>query len=111
MTTVRPSSFPVFDSRDGDPPYTVSSFVNGRPVDFLRPIPDPFVNYRVTTVWGWRDRLRILFGRPTVVVVAVGASAPVIEAVLELDGNYRGAPGSARRMEADAEVDVALHRL
>jgi hypothetical protein len=98
----------VFDSRRDDLPYYLSIRVNGKAVDCRRPMPDPFHNTTLTTRFGWRDRLRILMGRPVTVCVSVDATPEVVEGVLELDENYRSQPGSQRRREADAELHAAL---
>ncbi len=101
----------MFDSREADLPYFLTTRVNGKAIDFYKPMADPFHNTTVTTRWGWRDRLRILFGKPTVVTVSVDATRAVVEAVSELDANYRGATGSERRRQADAEIDRALRKV
>jgi hypothetical protein len=99
---------PVFDSRSEPDQYHVSSSVDGETIEFMRSIPDPFVHHRLTIRPTWAGRLRVLLGRPVMVEVSIGGSRKVVEAVLELDGNYRGTPGSARRAEADVDLRAAL---
>jgi hypothetical protein len=98
----------VFDSRKDASPYFLTTSVNGNTVDWRKPMSDPFHYTKLTTKFGWRDRLRILVGRPVTVCVSVHATPAVVEGVLELDENYRGQPGSQRRREADAELHAAL---
>jgi hypothetical protein len=102
---------PVFDSRTDELPYDLTVFVDDESITFRQPMPDPFHNTMVHIKPKWHTRLRLLFGGETVVEVSVGATHDVIEAVCELDANYRGETGSARRAEADAKLHQALGEL
>lgn len=46
-TITRRSIEPTYDSRETGPRYHVSSTVDGRPVAFMEPIQDPFVNHTI----------------------------------------------------------------
>jgi hypothetical protein len=102
---------PVFDSRTDELPYHMTTYVDGEVITFRQPMPDPFHNTTVHIKPKWRTRLRLFFGGETVVEVSVGGSHDIVEAVLELDANYRGETGSVRRAEADAELHQALGEL
>jgi len=58
-------------------------------------------------VRGWRNALRVLFRRYSV-TVTVGGDVERVEQVLELDSDYLGAPGSARRDRWDTELNARL---
>jgi len=102
------SQKPVFDSRVDGLQYWVTTFADDKPIGVCESIDDPFVSQTVTTHFAWRDRLAILFGKEWVVRVNVGGTRKITEAVLELDDNYRGEPGSERRAECDAQLHQAL---
>jgi hypothetical protein len=103
-------SDPVFDSRNDELPYYVTTKVNGVVADFRKRMHDPFHHTVVSTRFGWWDRLRILAGMPVTVQVCVEAEPEVVEAVCELDANYRGKAGSTRRAEYDERIRAALSR-
>lgn len=90
------------------PAYYLTTAVQGKTVDWRKPMADPFVTGRLTTRFGWRDRLRILMGRPIVVEVSIDGSPETVEAVLELDDDYLGAYGSERRRAWNERVNAAL---
>lgn len=97
----------VYDSRETGPRYTVTTRIGIRTIEFEKPADDPFVRHAVTVCW--KDVLREwLHGRPVRVTTLIGGDSDVIEAVSELDGNYRGKAGSTRRDEADAEIRAAF---
>lgn len=106
---MRASIAPTYDSRETGPRFSVTSRVDGRTIS-VTSMPDPFMTHRVTV--GWRDLLRGLLRRRRLeVVVMVDAPPDLVEDVLELDENYTGQPGSARRAEWDAQVGRALRDL
>lgn len=88
-------------------PYTLEIRENGRPLDD-RPMPDPFHTTMIRPR-GWRV-LRDVLLRRYEIVVRVGADRETVERVSELDPDYKGAPGSKRRAEWDAELEGALGR-
>lgn len=74
---------PTYDSQETGPRYWVTSTINGRPVAFQQPLPDPFVRHTVRVCL--LDLLRgILRGRLTV-EVTVGGDPEIMDDVLELD--------------------------
>lgn len=78
----------LYDSRQTGPRYHVTTRVNGQTVQFQHRIEDPFVRQTVTV--GWRDILRSLLHRRSLVVeVLVDGDREVIDAVIALDENYR----------------------
>lgn len=106
--TEQPESRAVYDSRETGYAFNVTYRLGDRTITFQEPIPDPFGRFTLNV--SWRDRLKSLLRRDMPVTVLVGADHVVIEAVLELDANYRGEPLSARRRESETEVRKALRR-
>lgn len=87
--------------------YTITTRVDGHSVeDDPRPLDDPFVRHTIRPC-GWRTALSVLFRRCEIDVI-VGAHRDQVERVLELDPEYLGAPGSARRAEWNASLQSAL---
>ena len=86
--------------------YTVVTRLNGRRI-CARKIPYPFARHTVhISLW---DTLKGLL-RGLTVEVTVSADRDTEEAVLELNPDYRGLPGSERRKQCDAEMNEALGR-
>jgi hypothetical protein len=86
MTELKPSVRATYDGRETGPRYWVTTTVDGKPLSFRTPIEDPFV--RQTVAVGWRDLLRnVLRRRSLVVEVTVGAGIEAMHDVLELDEN------------------------
>lgn len=104
----RPSALSEWDSRETGDRYHVSSWVDGKVVEFQKPIPDPFVRHTITVGFSLWDRLRNLFSREMTVCVSVGGDHDAMEAVLELDANWIGGYGSRRREEHQQEMHRAL---
>lgn len=99
---------PIYDSRETGPRYHVTSQIEDETIAFQVPSEDPFI--RQTVRIHWRDLLSHLlhFRRFLTVTVIVGADLDVMEAVLELDGNYLGPPGSKRRREFNEQLGKAM---
>lgn len=104
----RQSIQPTYDSRDTGPRYNVTTEIGDRTIEFRKPIDDPFVSQTVHI--HWRDLVRHLLGlrRFLTVTVRVNGDRDVIEAVLELDANYLGLPGSQRRTAFNQEINDTL---
>lgn len=105
MTRQRASIQPTYDSRETGPRYHLSTFVNGRTLDWEKPLDDPFVTTVVTV--GWPDLLRALLRRRLTVRFQVNADRDLIEDVLELDANYLGI-NCTRRAEFNGQIQRAL---
>ena len=56
---------------------------------------------------GWRSALAVLLGRHELRLM-VNAEPALVERVLELNPDYKGARGSLRRQQFDAEIQAAL---
>jgi len=106
---------PTYDSRKTGPPYTVTTRVGDRTIEFEKRIQDPFVRQTVTI--GWPYLLRGLLRRRLVVTVIVGGDRNVIDDVLELDAEWLGVnstrrdeftAGAFRSFAVDAELDEML---
>jgi hypothetical protein len=97
----RVSIKPTYDSRETGPRYSITTTINGRVLEWQKPIEDPFVRQVVHV--GWRDLLRGLLHRDLVVEVRVDGDRDVVEDVLELDGNYLGT-NCTRRDEFNTAV-------
>jgi hypothetical protein len=106
---MRQSITPTYDSRETGDRFNVSAIVNGKPVCFLKPIPDPFV--RQVVYIGWRDLLRGLLKRKLVVEVSVGGDHDIVEDVMELDANYLGYSNCTRRTEFNRGLHKAMKRM
>jgi hypothetical protein len=81
-----PSVRATYDSRKTGPRYWVTTSIDGKPVEFQRPLDDPFVRKTVNIEWrpiAWLPwpRLRVS------VEVTVGGDVEVMNDVLELDEN------------------------
>lgn len=106
MREIRKSITPTYDHRKTGDRYTVTSKVNGRPIAWQEPIPDPFVRHTVHV--SWKDLLRSLIRRRGLAVeVTVGGDPGIVEDVLELDANYLG-PNCTRRQEFNTELLIAM---
>lgn len=105
MTAQRTSIGPTYDSRETGPRYWLSTFVDGRTLDWEKPLDDPFVTTQITI--GWPDLLRALLRRRLIVRVQVGADRDMVEDVLELDNNYLGL-NCTRRAEFNGHILRAL---
>lgn len=92
----RESIKPTYDSSETGPRFTLSTFVNGRSVDWEEPLIDPFVTTEMRI--SWRDALRGLLRGGLKVRFQVSGDRDIIEDVLELDNDYIGV-GSSRRRE------------
>lgn len=86
--------------------FTVEIRENGKRVSLTNEV-DPFIHTTIR-VRGWRQALAILLRRYEAEVV-VNADHATVEAVLELNPDYLGEPGSRRRARWDKELDAALH--
>jgi len=95
----------IYDSRDIGAPYRLTTSTTGG-YRHEEELDDPFHNTRVTV--GRRGLLKALVSGHLDVEVSIHAPHDVCEAVLELDDNYRGEPGSQRRQECDARLQDAL---
>lgn len=93
------------------PSYHSTTRVNGRTVgEFMAPIPDPLA--RTTVMVGWRDVLRSLLTRRSLVVeVCIGADSRTATRLLELDPDYLGPAGSPSRKAWDAALNERLGSL
>jgi hypothetical protein len=101
MTTKRVSIKPTYDSRETGPRYRITTTINGRVLEWEKPIEDPFVRH-VAHV-GWPDLLRGLLRREVAVEVLIGGDREIVEDVLELDANYLGT-NCTRRDEFNTAV-------
>lgn len=99
---------PIHDSRKTGPRYHVTTRIDHDTITFQKPIDDPFVNHTVHL--NWRDMLWALvrFRRSLAITTIVGGDRDVMEAVLELDDNYLGLSGSARRTAFNQQIGGAL---
>lgn len=88
-------------------PYTITVYVNDKPVTFNEPLTDPFHNTRVHIAW--RDLVRMLLRGHGEVTVSVSGDRDIVERVLELDPDYLGPPGSPSRTAWNAQLQGALH--
>jgi hypothetical protein len=88
--------------------YTVEVRENGKRLA-LTPIVDPFVNTFVHPK-GLRAAVRVLFGRYEA-SVHVSADHATVEAVMELNPDYLGPPGSASRTAWNEQLHAALANL
>lgn len=104
---MRQSIEPTYDSRKTGPRFHVTSTIDARPVAFMEPIQDPFVNHTIRI--GWRDLLRGLFRRGLVVTVVVGGDKGIVDDVLELDADTLVA-NSTRRDEYNRGISRAFRR-
>lgn len=108
----RPETRSVFDSRETPYPYGLSTTIDGPGGPEYRShesMPDPFVTHRIHLRPSWVDRLWFVFSRkPYEIEVRLDAPPEIIEAISELDENYRGQHGSQRRARSDAEFSRAL---
>lgn len=105
---MRQSIEPTYDSRETGQRYTVEYRIDGRSVDGVHPLSDPFIHGTVRV--SWRDLLRGLFRRGLVVQVHLSADQELIEDVMELDANHL-AYNSTRRAAFKGEIETALSRL
>ncbi len=105
-TKLRQSIHPTYDHRKTGDRYRVTTKLNGRPIDFERPITDPFIHTRVTI--GFWDALKSLlrFGEVEVRVSVTGDPA-IMEDVLELNSDYLG-HNNTRRNNFNADIEKAL---
>jgi hypothetical protein len=78
---------------------------NGRRLS-VDPMPDPFHNTTIRPR-GWRVAIAVLRRRYEV-SVHVGGDRDIVEDVLELDDDYKGEPGSTRRVEWDGQFQQML---
>lgn len=103
-----PSVRATFDGRETGDRYHVTTTVNGRAVEFRKPLPDPFV--RQTVYVSLRDVARglLLDGR-LVVEVTVGADPELMNDVLELDDNTLIA-GRTRKAAFHSHLSEAMSR-
>lgn len=98
---------PIYDSRETGPRFHITSWVGGRLIAFQHRIEDPFVNHTIQI--GWKDLLRALLTRRSLKVnVVVGGDHDLMEAVLELDGNYLGRSDSERRKAFNGQLNTAI---
>lgn len=104
----RQSIEPTYDSRETGPRYHVTSTINGRPVAFMQPIQDPFVNHTIHI--GFWDLMRGLLRRKLSVCVVVGGDRDIVDDVLDLDADTL-VGGSSRRAEFDRGIHKALKRM
>lgn len=86
MADLKPSVRATYDSRETGPRYWVTTTIDDKPVEFRRPLDDPFVRKTVNLEWRpvkWLPwpRLRAK------VEVTVGADPELMNDVLELDEN------------------------
>lgn len=103
---IRESIKPTFDSRKTGPAYNVSTFLNDKPLDFMKPIEDPFVHTTIRI--GWIDMVKGLLKRRLEVRVNVYAfDNDRVEDVMELDANYLSV-GSTRRQEWNAHINQEI---
>ena len=104
---------PIYDSRKDGYQFIIKTDVDLSDEPLYRAVEeldDPFVRHVVKVRFSLWERVRVLFGANTDVTIRLDASKPVQEAVLELDDNYRGMPGSARRRECEQDTQRALSR-
>ena len=104
---------PIYDSRKDGRQFIIKTDVDLSDDPIYRAVEeldDPFVRQIVKVRFCFWDRVRVLFGAKTDVTIRLDASKPVQEAVLELDDNYRGMPGSARHRECEQDMQRALSR-
>jgi hypothetical protein len=88
--------------------YTITISERGHQITH-DPMPDPFHTTRIRTR-GWRNALAVLLHRYEL-EIHVSADRDRAEAVLELNPDYLGPPGSASRRAWNAQLDRALHKL
>jgi hypothetical protein len=103
----RQSIQPTYDHRETGDRYWVTTEINGKPMEWRKPLTDPFVRHTIHL--HWRDLLRGLLRRSLSVTVAVGGDHDIQEDVMELDGNYLEW-GSTRRDEWNAGMHKRLAR-
>lgn len=65
--------------------FNYSTRLGDTTLQFRTPIHDPFLNCTITTKFGWRDKLRILFGKEVSHTVIVDADREVMNAVMRLE--------------------------
>jgi hypothetical protein len=106
---------PTYDSRKTGPRYHVTTRIGDRTIAFEKPLPDPFVNHRVTI--GWPDLMRGLLRRRLEVTVIVGGDRDIVDDVLELDSDWLGGDstrrdeftaGAFKQFAVDAELGEML---
>lgn len=100
----RPEAPAIWDSRTDEPVWSITTQVDGEVTEWRKPMADPLVHHRVTTSWPWWN----FWKRQTETVIMIDVRSDVAEAVLELDGNYRGEMGSRRRGACDARFKESL---
>jgi hypothetical protein len=103
---VKTSITPTYDSRQTGPRYWVTTEIDGKAIEFQRPIDDPFVRKTVNIDWRWFSWLPWP-SRKLTVTVLVGADRELMDDVLELDDNQLVA-GRSRRVEFNAGMHRAL---
>ena len=96
---------PVYDSRQSGPPYRLTT-TTSEGYRHEQQLDDPF--HTTTVMVGRRSLLRAILRGRLEVGVSIHAPHDISEAVLELDGNYRGEPGSERRRQCDERLASAL---
>lgn len=101
----RRSVQPTYNRQDTGDRFTLEIRENDQRVSFVR-MPDPFHNTTIR-VRGWRAAFAVLRGR-CVLTVVVGGDQNIVEDILELDDDYRGAHGSTRRAQWDVSFQQAL---
>lgn len=106
MPDLHPSVRATYDSAQTGPRYWATVTVNGYPIEFRNPLPDPFARTKVTV--SWADTLRALIrGRHVVVEVTIGADRELMNDVLELDDQTLIA-GRTRKAAFDQSIHQKL---
>jgi hypothetical protein len=108
VTALRNSIRATYDSRETGPRYHVTYKVDGKVIEWEKPLDDPFG--RFTVHLGWRDLLRGLFRRSLAVEVLVGGDPEAVNDVLELDDNAL-VPNSTRRAAFHSHLNEAVGRM
>jgi hypothetical protein len=98
MTINRKSIDPTYNHAEVGDRFTLEIRENDRKAKQIT-LSDPF-HHTTIHVRGWRAALAVLRNR-CVLTVIVGGDRDIVEDVLELDDDYKGARGSSRREEWD----------
>jgi len=75
--------------------FNISTWVDGKCVEFQEPLDDPFVNHTTRSTFSWRDRFRLLLGGKHVVNIVISGTPEAIHKVMNIkyDGHLEGVLG------------------